>query len=605
MGKLFKVIRNLLTNEELEIRLRIINGILIVGSVFLPFCILYDIFFNSVSETIIPLAILLSVFGLSFYIANFLKKTNLAGIILTITATDFLIPFMFFKDGGRQSGMPLWLSLASVFIFLLVRGWPFIAIFASNVIVYAFLFYYEYAHPEAVNRLPDAKAELNDALWSIYLITIIIGVIFKLQNGLYEKKRKQLEAKEAELLQMNLRLEKANEAKSIFLARMSHEIRTPINAIIGMDEMLLRESKDENITDYAVSIENASGTLLSLVNDILDFSKIESGLLEIIPEEYDLFSILSDCYILLEMRAENKGLSLKMKNNPRIPIRLYGDDVRIRQVLTNLLTNAVKYTDSGCITIDVDYREQIPDDPKEQGLYIDLIIKVSDTGRGIPAEGIDTLFDTFARIEEKKNRHIEGSGLGLAITKQLVDLMGGEISVESEVGKGSTFTVSLPQKVITSRPLGDFGEKYKKKGANVTEYKESFVAPNARLLVTDDVPMNLKVITSLLKKTGIQIDTASSGRDCLRLYEINHYDLLLLDHMMPEMDGIEVLNLLKQTEKYKKEQTPVIALTANATLGAEKLYLDNGFNGYLSKPARGAELEAAIIKYLPVSLLEN
>ncbi|MCR4962001.1 MAG: response regulator [Lachnospiraceae bacterium] len=610
MSKKFNIIKKYITNEDLAVSHRMMNIILLMGIFISPVCLIFDLAIGSAIRSAIPLIFLFLLFVVSFVLANVVKKANLAGIVLTVVSTNCLVPYLYFRDGGRYSGMPMWLLLSSVFAWLLIKGWAVIAVYVSNIIVYAGIFYYEYTHPETVTRLADGQAESIDIVCGIYVIVLILGIIFKFQSKLYEKKKAELEEKENELMEINEKLKKANEAKSVFLASMSHEIRTPINAIVGMNEMVLRESDDDNVISYASNIESASGTLLSLVNDILDFTKIDSGLMEIIPDDYELYSVLNDCYTLLELRAAGKGLSLELVNAPDIPANLYGDEIRIRQIITNLLTNAVKYTDNGSITMTVGFTESDTplylsneDAPNER--LIDLRVSVKDTGRGISEEGLKSLFNSFTRVDEKKNKNIEGTGLGLAITKQLTELMGGRIDVTSQEGVGSEFTVVIPQRAVGNATMGDFSERFRRKKNAGRKYKVSFVAPEARILVVDDLEVNLKVVTMLLKNTEAKIDTATSGEACLKAYESNDYDVVLLDHMMPEMDGMETLKQLKKSKKYMAKRTPVVALTANATLGAEKIYLDTGFDDYLTKPVKGAELEAMILKYIPEELVKK
>lgn len=387
----------------------------------------------------------------------------------------------------------------------------------------------------------------------------------------------------------------ASESKVQFLANMSHEIRTPINAVLGMDEMILRESKSGNITEYAQDIQSAGRSLLSLINDILDFSKIESGKMEILPVEYDLASVLNDCYHMVAMRAREKNLKLHVENDPLLPSRLYGDEVRIRQIITNLLTNGVKYTEQGHVTLQMT--------GERSGDYINLRVVVKDTGIGITEENMKKLFDSFQRVEEIRNRNIEGTGLGLAITKQLVELMDGKIWVESQYGKGSVFYVEFPQKIISDEEIGNFAERYRKNMEKMKDYKESFIAPEARILVVDDVPMNLKVIQGLLKSTEIQIETAESGKQCLDMIKRKTYHLIMLDHMMPEMDGIETLHRMMEMEDYPSKDAKVIMLTANAIMGAKEEYLAEGFCDYLSKPVRANELEEMVSKHLPPEMV--
>lgn len=390
----------------------------------------------------------------------------------------------------------------------------------------------------------------------------------------------------------------SNEAKGKFLANMSHEIRTPINSVLGMNTMILRECEDESIREYAMNIQNAGQTLLALINDILDFSKIESGKMEIIPVDYDFSSIIHDVVTMIMMRAEDKGLKMNLSVDKNIPCRLYGDEVRIRQILINLLTNAVKYTKNGSMGLKVSGKRDGED-------YI-LRFEVEDTGIGIKPEDIEKLFTRFERIEEERNRNIEGTGLGMSITMQLLKLMDSELEVESEYGKGSKFAFELKQKIMNSEPVGDLEGNIKR---FPTEYKYivSYVAPDAKVLVVDDNMMNRKVFIGLMKRSKIQIDEAESGPQCLEKAKEKHYDIIFLDHMMPNMDGIETLKHMKEmegSEEFKCKNTPVIALTANAIQGAKEMYLDSGFDDFLSKPVQPEKLEKMIAKWLPEDLIK-
>ena len=392
-------------------------------------------------------------------------------------------------------------------------------------------------------------------------------------------------------------LVRANEAKSQFLANMSHEIRTPINGILGMDSMLLKECKDEVLREYAKNIQSAGQSLLSIINDILDISKIESGKLEILPIKYELFSILNDCYNLTKAKLQEKPLEFEIRVNENLPSWLYGDEVRIRQIINNFLSNAVKYTKQGKVTFCLDY-EQKSDE------QIRLVISVADTGIGIREEDLGKLFTSFTRIEEKRNRNIEGTGLGLNLTKNLVDLMGGEVIVESTYGRGSCFTARIPQKIVDATPMGDFSRRYQQYLSSSDDDTLSFSAPEAKILVVDDVEMNLKVVKGLLKETQIQIDTAVSGRQCLERVKTTRYDVIFLDHMMPEMDGIETLQNMKLLKDNLNREVPVIMLTANAIVGAKEEYIQAGFTDYLTKPIQETELLAMLLKYLPEEHME-
>ena len=392
----------------------------------------------------------------------------------------------------------------------------------------------------------------------------------------------------------------ANVAKSRFLANMSHEIRTPINGIIGMDAMLLKKCDTgdrEEIREYAQNIQSASQTLLSILNDVLDISKIESGKMEISSVEYELFSVLNDCYNMTKARADEKNLDFKMEIDPQVPSVLFGDEVHIRQVINNFLSNAVKYTEKGGVILRIGFQET----GKQRMM---LKIEVEDSGIGIRKSDLGKLFVNFTRVDEQRNRNIQGTGLGLSITKKLVEMMDGEIDVTSEYGKGSVFTATIPQKVIKAEPLGDFTQKYQKFAHLTNTPHQTLQVSKARILVVDDVEMNLKVAQNYLKQTKARIDMAFSGEECLEMIYKEKYDIIFLDHMMPEMDGIETLQRMKQQTDHFNVDTPVIALTANAITGAREEYIEAGFTDYLSKPIHEEELMQILRKYLPKEMME-
>lgn len=390
--------------------------------------------------------------------------------------------------------------------------------------------------------------------------------------------------------------ERANQAKSNFLSNMSHEMRTPLNAVLGMDEMIIRESREEDIKKYAIDIKNAGKSLLSLINDILDLSKIEANKMEIIPVVYDLSSVINDLVNMISDKAKTKGLSLEMNINPDMPHLYVGDEIRIKQICLNILNNAVKYTDEGSVTMSFDCVRE------ENCSY--LTFSCADTGQGIKPEDMKKLFDPFSRIEEQRNRNVEGTGLGMSITKNLLHLMDSELEVESEYGKGSVFSFKIKQEINSEEPIGDFKESYKKALANEQEYHESFTAVNAHILVVDDVEMNLTVVKSFLKKTLIKIDTATSGREAIELTQKNAYDVIFVDHMMPDMDGFDTLKAIRAGGTVNADK-PVVVLTANAVSGAREQYMNAGFSEYLTKPVDGMKLEKLLIKLLPEELVEK
>ncbi len=528
------------------------------------------------------------------------RRKGLAAMTTAFVVSVVLFPLMYFFNGGILSGMPIWLMLALVLDWLILDGRKLYSMYIVNVLVVVGTILLEQYRPDFVIQIPTKTGQMIDVIQTLVIISCVIGIVFKFQRNLYERQRRSMEKKDEELRKTMSDLNRANHAKSDFLANMSHEIRTPINAVLGMNEMILRENKQKNIADYARNIQSASQTLLALINDILDFSKIESGKMEIVEDKYDLFVLLKDSYNMISMRARDKNLKMEIENDDRIPYRLYGDEIRVRQILFNILTNAVKYTKEGKVTLRVNF-EKIEKD------RMNLILSVTDTGIGISEENQKTLFESFERFEEKKNRHIEGTGLGLSITRQLLDLMDGSITVESEYGVGSTFTVEVPQTVLSDVPMGNFYERYKVEESKVKseKKKDMLEAPEAQLLVVDDMPMNLDVVVALLKHTKIHIERASSGEECLRKVAKKKYHVILMDHMMPEMDGVETLHRMKQMVDCPNQNTPIIVMTANAVVGAKEEYMKEGFDDYLSKPVKGQDLEATVWKHMPKNLIHR
>lgn len=380
----------------------------------------------------------------------------------------------------------------------------------------------------------------------------------------------------------------AQEASTAFLTRMSHEMRTPINAILGMNKMILRESKEENILDYARDVNGAGNYLLSIVNEVLDLAKVNAGKIEIEEEDYELLDMVRECYALVRPRAKASRLAFEVDMSDVLPSVLKGDKERIIQVITNLLTNAVKYTPEGRITLSVNGKIF-------EGRLL-LIVKVADTGIGVEEENIPYLFDSFRRVNEFQHKKIEGTGLGLTITKQLIDLMDGSISVESEVGKGTTFTVVIPQEIRSIEPCGVFsmGPNGDRRVADRHEVFDIL----GKILVVDDVAINLRVFSMLLKNTDIAVDTAISGAEAIEKIKSTKYDMIFIDHLMPGMDGVELKGILDSLESNPNKDTPLIMQTANAVVGAKEEYERLGFDDYIEKPIKEEELRKLLRKYI-------
>lgn len=399
----------------------------------------------------------------------------------------------------------------------------------------------------------------------------------------------------AELQKQTEIARRANQAKSDFLAKMSHEIRTPINAVLGMNEMILRESGEEEIRRYAVDVQNSANALLGIINDILDISKIESGKMEIIPEQYELDSLLNDLISMIYVKAKAKNLELEVEVDETLPNGLKGDDIRIRQVLVNLLNNAVKYTEKGRVSLHVK--------GTQEGESLLLHFAIEDTGIGIREEDLPRLFAKFERIEESKNRSIEGTGLGMNIVFELLKMMGTELKVSSIYGQGSVFSFDLRQEIYDREPIGNLAQRSRELH-NASAYKASFTAAEASVLLVDDNDVNRKVFCNLLKETKIKIDDVDSSFACLEKIRQKRYELIFMDHMMPDMDGVETLRRMAETDHLCKD-VPVIILTANAIAGAKEHYLKEGFTDYLSKPINSQKLENLLLKYLPDTMVQG
>ncbi len=415
----------------------------------------------------------------------------------------------------------------------------------------------------------------------VYVISILFAWLLDyLRKINYKKMVENIKEKELAV--------SAAKAKAEFLANMSHEIRTPMNAISGMSELILRcESKEEAI-DYAVQIRNASKSLLTIINDILDFSKIEAGKLEIIPVNYQLSSIINDVTNMAVMRIDNKPLEFIIEADPNLPCEMFGDEIRIKQILINYINNAIKFTKQGRVTLRIDGEKREDN--------ITLRMSVTDTGMGIKPEDMKKLFSSFSQVDTTKNRAVEGTGLGLAICKRLAELMGGSVSVESEYGKGSVFSVTVTQKIINDSPMGDFRSAI----VNIAEdFSAGFIAPHAHILIVDDNEVNLAVASGLLKPYKAKVTTVTSGLDCLNLLKTQSYHIIFMDHMMPVMDGMEATMIIRQNDT----KTPIIALTANAISGVREVYLNSGFNDYLTKPIDVKALNDVLELHIPKELM--
>ena len=575
--------------RDFKERVFIVLNVMIDVMVFLA--LVGDIIFKENIVEIVTLAVIVVIVPILSVVSLRLNKVNLAIGFTVITLVFVILPIVFYYGGGFYGGGILWIIFAYLYTGLVLTGKkkPIIMVILS---IETCGFYLDgYFHPERVYSHTKAMCYI-DSLISMILVGVVCCCMVWFEEWLFQKENERAmeEAK---------KFEELNAARNRFFSSMSHEIRTPIHSILGLNELILRqEDASEEIKRDAANIQGAGRMLLALINDILDISKIEANKMDIIPVNYSIASLVSEIVNMFWLRVEEKGLELSVEMDPSIPAKLYGDEVRIRQVLVNLLNNAVKYTKEGSITLHISLEQETSDS-------VILLFSVSDTGIGIKQDAIPHLFDTFQRVDEEKNHNIEGNGLGLAIVKQLVDLMGGTITVDSVYTMGSTFVVTLPQKLtgenerVGNINIKNIGRKSEKK------YEAGFMAPNARILIVDDNEMNLEVEKKLLVGSEMTIDTARSGQEALKMTYERNYDLVLMDHLMPQMDGIECLRRIRNQKGGLNTNVPIIVLTANAGSDNIELYNNSGFDSYLLKPVTGRQLEEKLLQFLPERKILN
>ncbi|MGN0599779.1 MAG: response regulator [Oscillospiraceae bacterium] len=529
-----------------------------------------------------------------FLLLSVILVFTIAGVTITYhVVLASLLPFLYATLYSSRPVMRYVYFLTVISTFIVVYGGYYFGLCDANMVLLTVTSMQDYVADgqfilTEVNSDPFITLLLFFVMPRCFIYIAFMSVcssIYKIVSGSLEKARLTDELEKAKT-----EAENASKAKSRFLARMSHEIRTPINAVIGMNEMILRESEEENIRKYAAEVRDSSRMLLNIVNEVLDSSKIESGMMEIVPERYSSAELLNDIYSMMSVKAKEKKLELVFNISPSIPKELIGDDKRIRQILLNLLSNAVKYTNSGTVTLSVS--------GSSDGENAVLHFAVKDTGIGIKQEDIGKIFDEFSRFDASRNKNVEGTGLGMNIVWQLLRLMDSKLEIQSEYEKGSEFSFDLVQKIADSSPLGDFRRHEHESG----ESRLVYTAHGAKILAVDDNVINLKVFKALLKQTKINIYEAESGQECLDLMKREHFDIVFLDHMMPEMDGIETLRRIRSDGL--DGGVPIIMLTANAIAGDKERYINEGFDDFLSKPIIPDELDRMILHYLPQELID-
>ncbi|MBR1438296.1 MAG: response regulator [Synergistaceae bacterium] len=503
---------------------------------------------------------------------------------LTIGGFIFGLTVLFFLDGGIFGGVPVFFIMtAAVTPCLMPSGDAVLMVFLEIAACVSNAVFADF-YPESVSGLQGGT------FIPILSAAAVLALMFLIYTNSYRSQQTRLDTAIAEA-------NSANEAKSSFLNNMSHEIRTPMNSILGMNEMILREEERPEIREYALVIQRSGRALLGIINDVLDFSKLQDKKMEIMPVRYDLSSLINDLVNIAAEQAKKKSLTFTVNVDKEIPRILDGDEYHIRQVMLNLLNNAIKYTERGGITVTIGYETV-------DSYNILLKCSVTDTGIGIKSEDIDAIFQPFEHIEASRKFSADGSGLGLPIVQKLLNLMDSELKIESVFHKGSTFSFEVKQAVMKWEPIGDYERVFSAVSAQQGKtFTQSFQAPEAKVLVVDDADVNLLVFANLLKKTKIKIDTASSGLEMLQMVRMNHYNMIFLDHRMPGMDGIEAFHNMKKMTDGLNFNTPVVALTANAVLGARQLYIDEGFSDYISKPVDTVRLEQVLLEYLPKDLI--
>lgn len=583
MKNLLQFIDDKFLNKHLDFRVRLFNVLAIAGMLISILMAAWGII-GELGITNITTNIFSAV--LSFLLLYYSSKSGQYQVCYIITIVCIFIvlfPILFFYSGGYHSGMPAFFIFAVLFTVFMLEGRLALTMTALELSIYTGICLLAYFFPKMVRPIKSEIKFLIDILVGILTVSISIGITMFMHFRLYNQQQYELEMAKDEAIRFS-------EAKSNFLANISHEIRTPINIMLGMNEIILRESNSEEIKKYSLNIQSSGKTLLFLINNVLDVSKIEAGKFAVIEETYQTKELIDDLSLIGSELVDNYNIHFQVDVNKNIPNILIGDWIHIKQVIINFLSNATKYTKQGSITLSFDQK------PGKYSDEIQLCIGVKDTGIGIKKENIPVLFDAFTRVDLSAHRNIQGTGLGLDIAKKLTELMGGSIHVESIWGKGSTFSVEIMQKISDKCPLG----KQHLITQNKNNKRGSFIAPDASLLVVDDNKENIQVIQSLLSRTMLHVDYALSGEECIMAVKNAHYNVILMDYMMPNMDGVETLSHLRKLPGF---DTPVIALTANIVVGVKQKLLSSGFCEYLSKPISWTSLETVLLNQLPKELI--
>ena len=587
----FKNIISGIKDENKDPQERMFIMVVLVALAALAIIFIVGLIIGESLQDMLTLGIAFPVFITVFILAFKLDKVQLFAKISAALLILVVMPITFFTSGGIYGGTPLWFIFIALFVSLIISGAMRWILLSVMMLVIGACYFVQYNYPDFITEHTESMA-FQDSLVSVIIVCFLVCILVRFEILILKDAYKRADAQRKEI-------DELNKSQSKFFSSMSHEIRTPINTIIGLNEMILRENISDEVAQDANNVRSASKILLHLINDILDMSKFESGKMELTPVKYDMGKMISELVGMFWMRVKEKGLEFHVDVDPELPLEFFGDEVRIEQILINILNNAIKYTTEGSITLSIQYRRM--DEKKCLVIY-----NVTDTGMGIKKESMPYLFTAFKRIDETENRHIEGTGLGLSIVKQLVELMNGDITVNSVYTKGSTFIITIPQEIAGDAKikLGNFDlEKNREEKKKSQVYHARFEAPEAKILAVDDNASNLLVFTKLLRDTGMKIDTVQSGKLALEKTLTNEYNIIFLDHLMPEMDGIECLHAIRNQVGGLSRDSKMVVLTANADSESRSLYIKEGFDGYLVKPTGGEILEKECMRLLPKDMV--